>query len=52
MLEFLEIHKCVRPPLRPALGWLVQHLDGRRKETMVENHVIPTSGWQVERLIS
>ena len=30
----------------------VQHLDGRRKETMVANHVIPTSGWQVERLIS
>ena len=29
-----------------------QHLVGRRKETMVENHVIPTSSWQVERLIS
>ena len=31
MLEFLEIHECISPPLRPALGWLVQHLDGRRK---------------------
>ena len=31
MLEFLEIHECISPPLRPALGWLVQHVDGRRK---------------------
>ena len=36
MLEFLEIHECISPPLRPALGWLVQHVDGRRK---VKNHV-------------
>ena len=81
MLEFLEIHECISPPLRPALGWLVQHLDGRRKvkwlkimlvqhliaggrkkwlkimsvqhlDGRIENHVIPTSGWHVERLIS
>ena len=31
MLEFLEIHECISPPLRPALGWLVQHVDGWRK---------------------
>ena len=31
MLEFLEIHECISPPLRLALGWLVQHVDGRRK---------------------
>ena len=31
MLEFLEIHECISPPLGPALVWLVQHLDGRRK---------------------
>ena len=83
MLEFLEIHECISPPLGPAVGWLVQHpdgrrkvkwlkimliqhligrrkekwlkvmsvqhLDGRRKEKMVENHVIPTPGWQVGR---
>ena len=28
----------------------VQHVDGRRKDKMVENHVSPTSGWQVGRL--
>ena len=31
MLEFFEIDECISPPLSPALGWLVQHVDGRRK---------------------
>ena len=65
MLEFLEIHECISPPLRPAVGWLVQrvdgrgkvkwlkimlvqHLNGRRKEKIVENHVSPASRWQEE----
>ena len=56
MLEFLEIHECISPPLRPALGWLVQHVDGRRKvkwlKIMLVQHLLQEEGKTVENHVS